>query len=724
MKWLGRAGWTIAFVAVALAAGGPPVMGWWIAARLLPRLSARVGRPVTVERVRARWGKIELYGLTVGGGAAEPPVYVPRLQARYHLRALLSGRVEVPEVVVEHARVELVRGGPEDNISAILERLSAPREGSASPGARLHVDSLKLVDCAIAVADETLGEGEIATIDGELWREGAGELRLAGVGAHVSAARVGAERVTIGLELRRGRLHGLPNITVEGGTVSPLRGLDLTGIAGTIAPDPFDEARAVVDVRGSYGGAGMPLWNATGWLRPQPGEGKLKVRAERFKLAQLDSVLKREGGVVRVFGSHDAEVDARLDLDYRAGLIKYQGAFHVAGLTVAHPMLGPVPVHHISFDAHAAGSLEPGPRRLSLDAQLDYRRVHATLRADVENIGNKPRFGVVLKISPMPCQTALQALPPELVPSLQGFKLAGTFSTDLHLGVDMNDLQTEGAVDLGGLVGIEGCKVLEAPPAAMPERLLGTFQQTVESERGHFRTFLVGPENPDYVPYTEISPHLVNSIMTTEDSNFFKHRGFIAREFRSALQQNLQRGYFRLGASSITMQMIKNVLLTREKTLSRKLQELFLTWHIEHSLTKERILEIYFNVIEFGPDIFGIARAARHYFGKSAKDLAPEEGAFFSSILPNPKKHYVLYCNKEGVVDARWFAYLKRIMTRSHERGRLTDAEFQLATTTPPKFDRKEALPERDCYALVKRLTTPPVPPGTQAAPAAQARAN
>ena len=81
--------------------------------------------------------------------------------------------------------------------------------------------------------------------------------------------------------------------------------------------------------------------------------------------------------------------------------------------------------------------------------------------------------------------------------------------------------------------------------------------------------------------------------------------------------------------------------------------------------------------------------------------------------MPNPKKHYVLYCNKDGAIDARWFSYLKRIMTRSHERGRLTDAEFQLATATPPTFDRKEALPERDCMALVKRLTTPPVAPGT-----------
>src|SRR5262249_25015753 len=152
---------------------------------------------------------------------------------------------------------------------------------------------------------------------------------------------------------------------------------------------------------------------------------------------------------------------------------------------------------------------------------------------------------------------------------------------------------------------------------------------------------VVGPENPDWVPLAEVSPHLVNSIMTTEDSGFFKHHGFITSEFRSALQQNLHRGYFRLGASSITMQMVKNVLLSREKTLARKLQELFLTWYVERNLAKERIFEIYLNVIEFGPGIYGIGRAAHHYFGKAPKDLLPQEAAWFSSILPNPKRRYV-----------------------------------------------------------------------------------
>jgi membrane peptidoglycan carboxypeptidase len=201
--------------------------------------------------------------------------------------------------------------------------------------------------------------------------------------------------------------------------------------------------------------------------------------------------------------------------------------------------------------------------------------------------------------------------------------------------------------------------------------------------------------------------------MTTEDSNFLEHKGFIGREFKSALKSNLASGYFRYGASSITMQLVKNVLLSREKTLSRKLQELFLTWYVERHLSKERILEIYFNVIEFGPGIYGIGRASKHYFGKRANELTPREAAFFSSMLPSPKRRYAHYC-KGPELDQKWELYLNRILKRMHERGRLTDEEFDQAMESKLVFDRKEAMPADKCMEMVRRLSEPPA--GAQAA--------
>ncbi len=117
-------------------------------------------------------------------------------------------------------------------------------------------------------------------------------------------------------------------------------------------------------------------------------------------------------------------------------------------------------------------------------------------------------------------------------------------------------------------------------------------------------------------------------------------------------------------------------------------------------------------MIEFGPNIYGIGRAEKHYFGKTAKEIEPQEAAWYSSILPSPKRRYVQYCH--GVVDTKWDTYLKRIIRRNHERGRLTDAEYEKAISVPLKFDRAEAVPERECLAYVKRITTPLVPPAAK----------
>ena len=233
-----------------------------------------------------------------------------------------------------------------------------------------------------------------------------------------------------------------------------------------------------------------------------------------------------------------------------------------------------------------------------------------------------PKIEIQVQVPKIQCAKLLESIPGPIVPHLQGFELQGVFEADVFTKIDYADLE---ALELGGKVGIEGCKVLKAPeevtalagPASLTQMVeIPPADKDAAPGTTELLAFAIGPENPDFVPYDQISPYLINSIMTTEDNGFFKHRGWVTPEFKTALRRNLAGGGFRLGASSITMQMVKNVLLYREKTLSRKLQELFLIWHIENMLPKERILEMYFNAIEFGPRIYGIGAAARHYFGK------------------------------------------------------------------------------------------------------------
>lgn len=150
------------------------------------------------------------------------------------------------------------------------------------------------------------------------------------------------------------------------------------------------------------------------------------------------------------------------------------------------------------------------------------------------------------------------------------------------------------------------------------------------------------------------------------------------------------------------MQMVKNVLLYRDKTLMRKLQELFLTWQVESSLTKDRILEIYFNVIEYGPALYGIGPAAKHYFGKSPKDLNPVEAAFFSSILPSPKERYKQYCN--GTLSKWTEGKIQRILGIMLKRDRLTQLEYDEALATPLLFVKDGTETEADCLKRTKKV--------------------
>lgn len=142
------------------------------------------------------------------------------------------------------------------------------------------------------------------------------------------------------------------------------------------------------------------------------------------------------------------------------------------------------------------------------------------------------------------------------------------------------------------------------------------------------------------------------AIIISEDWAFYQHQGIDVEQIKAALGEVFQEGRFR-GASTITQQMVKNVYLSGDRTLWRKLHEFILAQKVEKVLTKDRILEIYLNVIEFGPDIYGIYQASYHYFRKHPSALTAKEGAFLAMLLPSPKRYYVSFKNKQLTPFAR-----------------------------------------------------------------------
>lgn len=148
----------------------------------------------------------------------------------------------------------------------------------------------------------------------------------------------------------------------------------------------------------------------------------------------------------------------------------------------------------------------------------------------------------------------------------------------------------------------------------------------------------VGPMAAGWVPIEVLPPYVPKAFITMEDPGFDSHRGIIVQALQNSLQDNLKLGKFFRGGSTITMQLAKNLWLKRHKTVGRKAQEALLTLALESCLTKAEILQLYVNVVEFGPNLYGIGPASKKYFDKDAAKLEPEEAFYLASILPAPRK--------------------------------------------------------------------------------------
>lgn len=165
------------------------------------------------------------------------------------------------------------------------------------------------------------------------------------------------------------------------------------------------------------------------------------------------------------------------------------------------------------------------------------------------------------------------------------------------------------------------------------------------------------------------------AIILSEDWAFYQHDGVDLEQMRVAFAEMLEGSRFR-GASTITQQMVKNVYLSSSRSLWRKLHEIILAHKLEKVLSKERILEIYFNSIEYGPGIYGIRKAALHYFGKHPSTLTPREGAFLAMLLPSPKRYYISFKKKRLTKFAR--IRLKAILTKMRMAKIITPEQFQV----------------------------------------------
>lgn len=209
-------------------------------------------------------------------------------------------------------------------------------------------------------------------------------------------------------------------------------------------------------------------------------------------------------------------------------------------------------------------------------------------------------------------------------------------------------------------------------------RINDSFIYTAYEKGQAVSSFEVGPANVYFTPFNSIPDLLIKSILTSEDAFFFYHKGFNEDAFRESIVKNIKEKRFARGGSTITMQLVKNVFLNRNKNITRKVEEALIVWLIENNnlVSKERMMEVYLNIIEWGPGIYGIGQAARFYFNKKPSQLNLDECLYLANLIPHPKWfRYSLDENmhlKQYVID-----YIKFVADRMLLKEKITQAEYE-----------------------------------------------
>jgi hypothetical protein len=356
------------------------------------------------------------------------------------------------------------------------------------------------------------------------------------------------------------------------------------------------------------------------------------------------------------------------NIDKSGGELHIDGFASIANLKINHAKIArkDVLIKNARFDYH----LLLGSDFVSVDSsstvQFNKVKFHPYLAYETEE---DTIYKLKVNIPKMKAQDFISSLPDGLFTHFQGMEAEGTF--DYNLDFKYNKNKPNDLVFNSNLKK-ENLKITKYGEANL-NKLNGEFIYRAIIQDVLQRPILVGAANSNYTPLDQISPYLRKCVLTTEDPSFFSHHGFINEAFKQSIVKNIRTKKFSRGASTISMQLIKNVFLTREKTLSRKLEEILLVYILENNriVSKERMLEVYFNIIEWGPNVYGIGEASQFYFQKTPADLTFNECLYLARIIPSPKK-FMYQFNDEGNLResaAQQVSYLTNLMIR---RGLLT----------------------------------------------------
>ena len=355
------------------------------------------------------------------------------------------------------------------------------------------------------------------------------------------------------------------------------------------------------------------------------------------------------------------------NLKMQSGEMSVNGLASIKNLLVNHRRIASqdVKIENAQFDYDFVF----GPDFIRVDSsstvQINKLKVHPYAEY---NIQSDTTYALRLDIPEMKAQDFIEALPKGLFSNFEGMEAEGSFDYNLDFRFNKNkpsDLVFESQFHKKNL------KITKYGEANLSKLNTPFVYRAIDNGRPQ-RAVIVGESNPNFTPLEAISPYLRNAVLTMEDPSFFSHNGFIGEAFKQSIIKNIKAKKFARGASTISMQLVKNVFLTREKTLSRKLEEILLVYILENNRisTKHRMYEVYLNIIEWGPNIYGIGEASHFYFSKYPSELTVGESIYLASIVPRPKK-FMYQFTPEGELKSSAYTKQRYITNIMFRRGLL-----------------------------------------------------
>lgn len=319
----------------------------------------------------------------------------------------------------------------------------------------------------------------------------------------------------------------------------------------------------------------------------------------------------------------------------RSSSVELQGSAAVSGLNLYHRRVSPEDV--LLDRGEIDYKIEIGDNYAQIDSatlvrfnRIDfnpYLRVERNEDWHITASVNKPSFDA---------DDLFSSLPKGLFSNLEGIKTKGKLSYHFLFDADMALIDS---LRFESQLKAKDFAILSYGKSDL--RLMnGPFTYTAYEQGVPVRTFTVGEGSANFAPLASISPLLQMAVMQSEDGAFFYHNGFLIDCLRDALIADIKLKRFARGGSTITMQLVKNVFLNRNKTIARKAEEALIVWLIEGQrlTSKQRMYEVYLNIAEWGPGIYGAKEAARYYFDKEPSALDVNEAIFLAGLIPHPKR--------------------------------------------------------------------------------------